>query len=165
MSSGNYNFSSEPQPRTIAPSREDVLSNLMYFFGAPVSPEKLKDYSEHHAMTCALAPAAPRAVATGSATHAFRVHVGAALLCLAPTFRPLPRCAPPASPFSCDATLYPQRSRFRDPVCVGRPMPDPTPRVRRRPPPPPQAQPSAPLPLTRVCFPVCVCNRDQSATR
>lgn len=51
MSSGSYNFSSEPQPRTIAPSREDVLSNLMYFFGAPVSPEKLKDYSEHHAMT------------------------------------------------------------------------------------------------------------------
>ena len=31
MSSGSYNFSSEPQPRTIAPSREDVLSNLMYF--------------------------------------------------------------------------------------------------------------------------------------
>jgi len=23
----------------------------MYFFGAPVSPEKLKDYTEHHAMT------------------------------------------------------------------------------------------------------------------
>jgi len=31
--------------------RSDVLSNLMYFFGAPVSPEKLKDYTEHHAMT------------------------------------------------------------------------------------------------------------------
>ena len=25
--------------------------NLQYFFGAPVSPEKLKDYSEHHAVT------------------------------------------------------------------------------------------------------------------
>jgi len=24
---------------------------LQYFFGAPVSPEKLKDYSEHHAVT------------------------------------------------------------------------------------------------------------------
>ena len=49
----SFNFANEPQPRTFAPSREDVLSNLMYFFGAPVSPEKLKDYSEHHAMTCA----------------------------------------------------------------------------------------------------------------
>ena len=44
---------SHPQPRTFAPSKEDVLQNLQYFFGAPVSPEKLKDYSEHHAMTCA----------------------------------------------------------------------------------------------------------------
>jgi hypothetical protein len=38
------------QPKTIAPSKEDVLHNLMYFFGAPVSPEKLHDYEEHHAM-------------------------------------------------------------------------------------------------------------------
>jgi hypothetical protein len=44
-------FNSHPQPRTFAPSKEDVLQNLQYFFGAPVSPEKLKDYSEHHAMT------------------------------------------------------------------------------------------------------------------
>lgn len=46
-------FKTHPQPRTFAPSKEDVLQNLQYFFGAPVSPEKLKDYSEHHAMTCA----------------------------------------------------------------------------------------------------------------
>ena len=39
------------RPRTFAPSKEDVLQNLQYFFGAPVAPEKLKDYSEHHAMT------------------------------------------------------------------------------------------------------------------
>jgi hypothetical protein len=44
-------FNTHPQPRTFAPSKDDVLQNLMYFFGAPVSPEKLKDYSEHHAMT------------------------------------------------------------------------------------------------------------------
>ena len=44
-------FKETPQPRTFAPSKEDVLQNLQYFFGAPVSPEKLKDYSEHHAMT------------------------------------------------------------------------------------------------------------------
>ena len=44
-------FKEHPQPRTFAPSKEDVLQNLQYFFGAPVSPEKLKDYSEHHAMT------------------------------------------------------------------------------------------------------------------
>jgi len=40
-----------PAPRTIAPSREDVLSNLAFFFGDPAVPEKLRDYSEHHAMT------------------------------------------------------------------------------------------------------------------
>ena len=51
-------FKETPQPRTFAPSKEDVLQNLQYFFGAPVSPEKLKDYSEHHAMTCA--PTGPR---------------------------------------------------------------------------------------------------------
>ena len=51
-------FNTQPQPRTFAPSKEDVLQNLQYFFGAPVSPEKLKDYSEHHAMTCA--PTGPR---------------------------------------------------------------------------------------------------------
>ena len=39
-------FKEMPQPRTFAPSKEDVLQNLQYFFGAPVSPEKLKDYSE-----------------------------------------------------------------------------------------------------------------------
>ena len=39
-----------PAPKTFAPSREDVLSTLGFFFGDPVVPEKLKDYSEHHAM-------------------------------------------------------------------------------------------------------------------
>lgn len=46
-------FNNHPQPRTFAPSKEDVLQNLQYFFGAPVSPEKLKDYSEHHVRTAA----------------------------------------------------------------------------------------------------------------
>ena len=45
------NFANEPQPRTFAPSREDVLSNLAFFFGDPATPERLRDYSEHHAMT------------------------------------------------------------------------------------------------------------------
>ena len=40
-----------PQPRTNAMSKNDVVDNLMYYFGPPVSPEKLKDYSEHHAQT------------------------------------------------------------------------------------------------------------------
>ena len=40
-----------PAPKTFAPSREDVLSTLGFFFGDPAVPEKLKDYSEHHAMT------------------------------------------------------------------------------------------------------------------
>ena len=39
----------DPHPSSRA--AQDVLQNLQYFFGAPVSPEKLKDYSEHHAMT------------------------------------------------------------------------------------------------------------------
>ena len=67
--SGESQFNTHPQPRTFAPSKEvtltplltltltltprpnananpntdqDVLQNLQYFFGAPVSPEKLK---------------------------------------------------------------------------------------------------------------------------
>lgn len=40
-----------PAPRTIAASKADVLSNLAFFFGDPVVPERLRDYSEHHAMT------------------------------------------------------------------------------------------------------------------
>ncbi len=61
--SGESQFNTHPQPRTFAPSKEDVLQNLQYFFGAPVSPEKLKDYSEHHAVTRA-PPRAPRTPAT-----------------------------------------------------------------------------------------------------
>jgi len=38
-------------PATFAPSREDVLAQLAFFFGDPVVPERLRDYSEHHAMT------------------------------------------------------------------------------------------------------------------
>ena len=72
---GQHGFNEHPQPRTFAPSKEDVLQNLQYFFGAPVSPEKLKDYSEHHAMTCApprLEPTLPsRAIAGPSLTPAF----------------------------------------------------------------------------------------------
>jgi len=34
------------RPKTFAPSREDVLSSLAFFFGDPAVPEKLRDYSE-----------------------------------------------------------------------------------------------------------------------
>ncbi len=44
-----------PAPKTFAPSREDVISTLGFFFGEPAVPEKLKDYSEHHAMCAAFA--------------------------------------------------------------------------------------------------------------
>ena len=30
-------FNTHPQPRTFAPSKEDVLQNLQYFFGTPLS--------------------------------------------------------------------------------------------------------------------------------
>lgn len=52
----------DPQKNVFAPSREDVLTTLSYFFGSPVSPEKLKDYSEHHAQVTradAVAPPTP----------------------------------------------------------------------------------------------------------
>ena len=40
-----------PQPSTFAHSKEDVLKALSFYFGEPVSPEKLRDYNEHHAAT------------------------------------------------------------------------------------------------------------------
>jgi len=40
-----------PQHATFAHSKEDVLNALAFYFGQPVSPEKLKDYNEHHAAT------------------------------------------------------------------------------------------------------------------
>jgi hypothetical protein len=40
-----------PQPKTFASSKDDILSALSFYFGQPVSPEKLKDYNEHHAAT------------------------------------------------------------------------------------------------------------------
>ena len=51
--SAEYDMSKfAPAPSTFAPSRKDVLSSLAFFFGDPASPEKLRDYSEHHAATC-----------------------------------------------------------------------------------------------------------------
>ena len=43
--------STVPQHATFAHSKEDVLNALAFYFGRPVSPEKLKDYNEHHAAT------------------------------------------------------------------------------------------------------------------
>ena len=40
-----------PQPSLFAHSKEDVLKALSFYFGEPVSPEKLRNYSEHHAST------------------------------------------------------------------------------------------------------------------
>ena len=45
-----------PAPKTFAPSREDVLSTLGFFFGDPATPEKLKDYSEHRKYRTRLLP-------------------------------------------------------------------------------------------------------------
>jgi len=38
-------------PKLSGYSREDVVANLSFFFGDPVVPERMRDYSEHHAMT------------------------------------------------------------------------------------------------------------------
>ena len=43
--------STVPQHATFAHSKEDVLNALAFYFGQPVSPEKLKDYNETHAAT------------------------------------------------------------------------------------------------------------------
>jgi len=43
--------STMPQHKTFAHSKEDILGALSFYFGQPVSPEKLKDYNEHHAAT------------------------------------------------------------------------------------------------------------------
>lgn len=40
-----------PATHSFAPSKNDVLNSLAFFFGEPISPEKLRDYSEHHAAT------------------------------------------------------------------------------------------------------------------
>jgi len=40
-----------PQHATFAHSKDDVLNALSFYFGEPVSPEKLRDYNEHHAAT------------------------------------------------------------------------------------------------------------------
>lgn len=42
---------SVPQPSTFAHSKEDVLKALSFYFGEPISPEKLRDYNEHQAAT------------------------------------------------------------------------------------------------------------------
>ena len=49
MSAAQTLSMNHPAPKTFAPSREDVLSTLGFFFGDPAVPEKLKDYSEHRA--------------------------------------------------------------------------------------------------------------------
>jgi hypothetical protein len=48
-----------PQPKTFASSKDDILNALSFYFGQPVSPEKLKDYNEHHAATCTYLPFPP----------------------------------------------------------------------------------------------------------
>jgi len=39
------------QIATFAPSKNDILNTLEFFFGKPAQPEKLHDFSEHHAAT------------------------------------------------------------------------------------------------------------------
>jgi len=98
-----------PAPRTIAASKADVLSNLAFFFGDPVVPERLRDYSEHHAMTfhfpdaCALLPRHSRCHTNAHAgVHPCRAQT------MARTQRYVRRsttCAPPPCPPICLAPL------------------------------------------------------------
>ena len=69
-----------PAPHIFAPSREDVLSTLAFFFGEPSVPEKLRDYSEHNAMTYHFPDACePRAAAAAAAAAALQPRPTAAL--------------------------------------------------------------------------------------
>ena len=51
MSAEHSMSKQQPAPATLAPSIRGIMDNLSFFFGDPNSPEKLRDYSEHHAMT------------------------------------------------------------------------------------------------------------------
>ena len=68
----SLDFSKLPAAKTFAPSRDDILSTLGFFFGDPSHPEKLKDYSEAHAATCAPRQSArpPRAARAALAPRA-----------------------------------------------------------------------------------------------
>jgi len=50
-STASSNSLMTPQHATFAHSKDDVLKALSFYFGEPVSPEKLRDYNEHHAST------------------------------------------------------------------------------------------------------------------
>ena len=39
------------QLASFAPSKQDILQALEYFFGQPAQPEKVHDFSDHHAAT------------------------------------------------------------------------------------------------------------------
>ncbi len=113
-------FNTHPQPRTFAPSKEDVLQNLQYFFGAPVSPEKLKDYSEHHAMTYHF-PGAPRTAAVRACASAARGPHAPTCVCAraqTPTPVKIPRFgANPSNPARrCPCHARPTHAR--PPLCV-----------------------------------------------
>jgi len=51
MATSVAQVASVPQPHTFAHSKDDILNALAFYFGSPASPEKLRDYSEHHAAT------------------------------------------------------------------------------------------------------------------
>ena len=44
------------QLATFMPSKNDIVNTLEFFFGKPAQPEKLENFNEHHAATCAPQP-------------------------------------------------------------------------------------------------------------
>ena len=44
-------FNSLAAPPLAAPSKQDILGQLEFFFGKPAQPEKLVDFTDHHAAT------------------------------------------------------------------------------------------------------------------
>ena len=116
-----------PAPRTIAASKEDVLSNLAFFFGDPVVPERLRDYSEHHAMTCAHRPVLehPSPAKTPSVTTL-------TLARLPVVRRPLPRCADECATQNPMQPAHRPHTPFHHSHSIPFPNPNPNPNTNRR---------------------------------
>ncbi len=57
------------QPANFAKSKADILQTLQYYFGDPAYPQKLMDYTQHHAATGHLCAARSHLIETQHVPH------------------------------------------------------------------------------------------------
>lgn len=62
------------QPANFAKSKADILQTLQYYFGDPAYPQKLMDYTEHHAATGHLCAANILELVTPMSMHTHATH-------------------------------------------------------------------------------------------